>query len=108
MENKKNSVYKLTELSCLRKIEVEYWNTLEKNLQEGQFEKINFKPLHKLYKSVNNALMKLITQTTEELAMLADSTLAVQGLSAPIEVPVSEAVTQPMDEVEGYVVVNNA
>jgi hypothetical protein len=58
------SVYKFSELASLRKIDAEFWSSLEKNLQQSKsLEKVNLKPLIKLQKSLNNTMMKMIAET---------------------------------------------
>jgi hypothetical protein len=62
-------LYKYTELVSLRKIETEFWNTLEANLKECPLDKINLKPLVKLQRGLNNSIMKMIARTADEIAL---------------------------------------
>lgn len=88
MDQKKSAVYLYSELVSLRRIEAEFWNCLDKNLQQKQYyEKVNLKPLIKLQKTINNTLMKLISATTDELA-------------------IAKPAVDSVDEVEGFVVLN--
>lgn len=69
MDNKILS-YKHSELVSLRKIENEFWNTLENNLMIGDYPCLDLKPLMKAQKSINNILMKLIGQTSEQMVKI--------------------------------------
>lgn len=83
MEQNKSALYKYTELVSLRKIDAELWNSLDKNLQNKNcYENVNLKPLIKVQKSLNNLVMKMISQTAN----------------------VSMKPVESVDEVEGYVV----
>lgn len=89
MDQKRSALYLYSELVSLRKIETEFWNCLDKNLQQNQhYEKVNLKPLIKLQKTINNTMMKLISSTTDDLAN-----------------PPKPAVDS-VDEVEGFVVMS--
>jgi hypothetical protein len=87
-EQNKSALYQFTELASLRKIDAEFWNSLEANLKQNNFNtKVNLKPLLKLQKSVNNTLMKMISKTADELQQQ-------QQQPAPAD---------SVDEVEGFV-----
>lgn len=67
-EQRKSALYQFTELASLRRIDVEFWNSLEANLKQTNFNtKVNLKPLVKLQKSINNTMMKMISKTADEL-----------------------------------------
>lgn len=62
MDQTQIALLRYTELLGLKKIEAEFWNSLEKKLSENNhYEQVNLKPLIKLHKSVNMAMMKMIT-----------------------------------------------
>lgn len=67
MEQDKGPFYKYTELKSLKTIENEFWTRLDNNLrQDHGYEKVNLKQLIKLHKSINNIMLKMISQTAEE------------------------------------------
>jgi hypothetical protein len=85
MDQKRSSLYLYSELVSLKKIETEFWNCLNKNLQHNQhYEHVNLKPLIKLQKTINNTMMRMISTTTDEL-----------GNNKPT--------VDSVDEVEGFV-----
>jgi hypothetical protein len=79
-----NPDYKYSELVSLRKIEAEFWSTLEKSLKQSKsLDNVNFKPLIKLQKSLNNVLLKMNAQIA---AAAAAATLDQQFTSMMIDV----------------------
>lgn len=85
MDQEKSSLFTYTELSSLRRIDAEFWKSLDKNLQQDNYyQKVNLRPLIKLQKSMNNTMMKLISQSSDGLAKGVDE---VEGF---VRVPMPE------------------
>jgi hypothetical protein len=82
-----NPDYKYSELVSLRKIEAEFWSTLEKSLKQSKsLDNVNFKPLIKLQKSLNNVLLKMNAQIAAAAAAATPPTLDQQFTSMMIDV----------------------
>jgi hypothetical protein len=96
-----NAVFNYSELVSLRKIEAEFWTSLEKNLQQSKcFEKVNLRPLIKVQKSLNNAMMKMIAHTaTLPSPMVVDPVYEVEKLSLAPK-PIDQTMDS-VDEAEG-------
>lgn len=92
-----NPGYKYSELLSLRKIEAEFWSSLEKNLNQSKsLDKVNLRPLIKLQKSLNNVLMKMIAQTAAPTPFVDDMDKMKLHLVAPIS-----SMMLDVDEAEG-------
>lgn len=80
MDQEKSALYKYTQLVSLRKIDAEFWNCLSTQLQTGKrYENVNLKNIVKLQKALNNAMMKMISETAVESKPPMDSVDEVEG-----------------------------
>lgn len=74
---------KLAELASFKKIESEYWNILSNNLEKlppDKRDQLNAKVVTKLYKNLNNNLMKAALWSSDQIQRLeveAQNTLPV-------------------------------
>ena len=67
MDQNPSALYNYTEFNSLKRIDAELWNSLSKQLQNKKcYENVNLKPLIKLQKSLNNRMLKMISETARE------------------------------------------